>query len=100
WCMDSEWSDEKLGTTSEWSESETNSGRSNEESETNSEWSDDESETNAYVEPSILWVHGPAGAGKSAIMTTLAQRLENERRLGGVFFFKRGHPLRGIAKCF
>ncbi|KAJ7215387.1 hypothetical protein GGX14DRAFT_329124, partial [Mycena pura] len=45
-----------------------------------------------------LWVHGPAGAGKSAIMTTLAQRLENENRLGGAFFFKRGHPTRGNAK--
>jgi hypothetical protein len=50
-----------------------------------SEWSDEESETDLYesihelgtdsddVEPSILCVHGPARAGKSAIMTTLAQ---------------------------
>ncbi|KAJ7888289.1 hypothetical protein B0H13DRAFT_2042505 [Mycena leptocephala] len=50
------------------------------------------------TEPTILWVHGPAGAGKSAIMQTLSQRLENAGRLGGTFFFKRGHPTRGNAK--
>ncbi|KAJ7215390.1 hypothetical protein GGX14DRAFT_442873 [Mycena pura] len=79
WCMDSEWLDEKP---------EENSHESIDELGTHS---DD-------VEPSILWVHGPAGAGKSAIMTTLAHRLENENRLGGAFFFKRGHPTRGNAK--
>ncbi|KAJ7629177.1 hypothetical protein DFH06DRAFT_722148 [Mycena polygramma] len=47
----------------------------------------------------VLWVHGPAGAGKSAIMATLAHRLEDERRLGGAFFFKRGHATRGNAKA-
>src|ERR1700761_1768908 len=72
WCMDSEWLDEK---------SEENSHESIDELRTHS---DD-------VEPRILWVNGPAGAGKSAIMTTLAQRLESENRLGGAFFFKRGH---------
>ncbi|KAJ6484213.1 hypothetical protein C8R45DRAFT_1148606 [Mycena sanguinolenta] len=33
--------------------------------------------------------------GKSAIMQTLARQLENGRRLGGSFFFKRGHDTRG-----
>ncbi|KAF7349087.1 putative nwd2 protein [Mycena venus] len=90
WCMDSEWSDEK---------SDTDSDESIDEVETDSDESIDEMETDSEdVEPSILWVHGPAGAGKSAIMTTLAQRLEDERRLGGAFFFKRGHPTRGNAK--
>ncbi|KAJ6523654.1 hypothetical protein DFH09DRAFT_863442, partial [Mycena vulgaris] len=47
---------------------------------------------------SIRWLHEPAGAGKSAIMQSLCQRLENARRLGGSFFFKRGHPTQGNAK--
>ncbi|KAJ7918038.1 hypothetical protein B0H13DRAFT_2269318 [Mycena leptocephala] len=46
----------------------------------------------------ILWLHGPAGAGKSAIAQTLCQKLEEEGRLGASFFFKRGHPSRGHAK--
>ncbi|KAF7349120.1 putative nwd2 protein [Mycena venus] len=48
--------------------------------------------------PGICWLHGPAGAGKSAIMQTLCQRLQDEGRLGGAFFFKRGHATRGNAK--
>ncbi|KAJ6509810.1 hypothetical protein DFH09DRAFT_942288 [Mycena vulgaris] len=47
---------------------------------------------------SICWLHGPAGAGKSAIMQSLCKRLEDIGRLGGSFFFKRGHPTRGNAK--
>ncbi|KAJ7618019.1 hypothetical protein FB45DRAFT_705394, partial [Roridomyces roridus] len=42
----------------------------------------------------ILWLYGPAGAGKSAIMQTLCQRLRDSGRLGGSYFFKRGHPTR------
>jgi hypothetical protein len=49
--------------------------------------------------PGICWLHGPAGAGKSAIMQTLCQRLQNAGRLGGAFFFKRGHTTRGNAKA-
>ncbi|KAJ6521693.1 hypothetical protein B0H19DRAFT_1009076 [Mycena capillaripes] len=50
------------------------------------------------MEPTILWFHGPAGAGKSAIMASLSQRLADAKRLGGTFFFKRGHPRRGNAQ--
>ncbi|KAF7331128.1 putative nwd2 protein [Mycena sanguinolenta] len=46
----------------------------------------------------ILWLYGPAGSGKSAIMQTLASQLRNARRFGGSFFFKRGHATRGNAK--
>ncbi|KAJ7035191.1 hypothetical protein C8F04DRAFT_1233840 [Mycena alexandri] len=46
----------------------------------------------------VLWLYGPAGAGKSAIAQSLCQKLESEGRLGGSFFFKRGHPSRGNAK--
>lgn len=49
--------------------------------------------------PSIRWLHGPAGAGKSAIMQSLCRRLLHDTdRLGASFFFKRGHPTRGNAK--
>ncbi|KAJ7194573.1 hypothetical protein GGX14DRAFT_527473 [Mycena pura] len=47
---------------------------------------------------SILWLRGPAGAGKSAIAQTFCQRLSDEGRLGASFFFKRGHPSRGNAR--
>ncbi|KAJ7239710.1 hypothetical protein C8J57DRAFT_1727302 [Mycena rebaudengoi] len=47
--------------------------------------------------PPICWLHGPAGAGKSAIMQTLCRNLQKAGRLGGAFFFKRGHPTRGNA---
>ncbi|KAJ7234995.1 hypothetical protein C8J57DRAFT_1089385 [Mycena rebaudengoi] len=42
----------------------------------------------------VLWLHGPAGAGKSAIMRTLAEHLAECGQLGGSFF-KRGHPTCG-----
>jgi hypothetical protein len=52
-----------------------------------------------YTVRSIRWLHGPAGAGKSAIMQSLCQRLlEDEDRLAASFFFKRGHPTCGNAK--
>jgi hypothetical protein len=47
------------------------------------------------AESNVLWLHGPAGAGKSAIAQSFCQRLEAESRLGASFFFKRGHPSRG-----
>ncbi|KAJ6509762.1 hypothetical protein DFH09DRAFT_1435410 [Mycena vulgaris] len=48
---------------------------------------------------SIRWLHGPAGAGKSAVMHTLCRRLQQAGRLGGSFFFKRGHLTRGSARA-
>ncbi|KAJ6484215.1 hypothetical protein C8R45DRAFT_1075420 [Mycena sanguinolenta] len=51
-----------------------------------------------YPKTTILWLYGPAGAGKSAIMRTLASQLHENERLGGCFFFKRGHATRGTAK--
>ncbi|KAJ7246456.1 hypothetical protein C8J57DRAFT_969766, partial [Mycena rebaudengoi] len=46
----------------------------------------------------LFGLHGPAGAGKSAIMRTLCQRLQDAGQLGGSFFFKRGHVTRGHGK--
>jgi adenylylsulfate kinase-like enzyme len=34
---------------------------------------------------SVLWLYGPAGAGKSAIAQSLCQRLEEDGHLGGSF---------------
>ncbi|KAJ7681944.1 hypothetical protein DFH06DRAFT_284632 [Mycena polygramma] len=50
-------------------------------------------------ETQFLWLHGPAGTGKSAIAHTFAERLDRAGRLGGSFFFKRGHLTRGNAKA-
>ncbi|KAJ6570489.1 hypothetical protein DFH09DRAFT_1464208, partial [Mycena vulgaris] len=47
---------------------------------------------------SIRWLRGPAGAGKSTVMQSLCERLQEAGRLGGSLFFKRGHPTRGNAK--
>ncbi|KAJ7788591.1 hypothetical protein B0H14DRAFT_257050 [Mycena olivaceomarginata] len=50
-------------------------------------------------ETTILWLYGPAGAGKSAIMQTLAGQLRDAGRLGGCFFSKRGDAMRGDGKA-
>ncbi|KAJ7121023.1 hypothetical protein C8R44DRAFT_559843, partial [Mycena epipterygia] len=50
------------------------------------EWA---SET-ASLTGNILWLHGPMGAGKSAILGTLTKRLLAAGRLGGSFVFRRG----------
>ncbi|KAJ7465918.1 hypothetical protein FB451DRAFT_418073 [Mycena latifolia] len=43
----------------------------------------------------LLWLYGPAGAGKSAIAQSLCHKLESRGRFAGSFFFKRGHASRG-----
>ncbi|KAJ7719293.1 hypothetical protein B0H16DRAFT_1245863, partial [Mycena metata] len=43
----------------------------------------------------VLWLYGLAGAGKSGIAQVLCQKLQAEDRLGGSFFFERGHSSRG-----
>jgi hypothetical protein len=42
--------------------------------------------------PNILWVKGLPGAGKSAIASSLVERLVQSRRLGASFFFQRNKP--------
>ncbi|KAJ7725796.1 hypothetical protein B0H16DRAFT_1429797 [Mycena metata] len=46
----------------------------------------------------FVWLHGPMGSGKSALAQSVCQKLKEEGRLGGGFFFKRGHPSRGNAQ--
>ncbi|KAJ7256986.1 hypothetical protein C8J57DRAFT_1343462 [Mycena rebaudengoi] len=49
-------------------------------------WSVDEG-----IEP-ILWLHGPAGVGKSTITQMFAGDCNKQGRLGASFRFRRGHP--------
>ncbi|KAJ6531501.1 hypothetical protein DFH09DRAFT_1044504 [Mycena vulgaris] len=51
--------------------------------------------TDTSPESTIMWLHGCAGAGKSAIVQMLAGNIQREGRLGASFFFKRGHTKRG-----
>ncbi|KAJ6522998.1 hypothetical protein B0H19DRAFT_903159, partial [Mycena capillaripes] len=46
----------------------------------------------------ILWLYGPAGAGKSAIALSFCENLKEKGRLYGSFFFKRGHSSCGNAR--
>ncbi|KAJ7362689.1 hypothetical protein DFH08DRAFT_799711 [Mycena albidolilacea] len=46
-------------------------------------------------ESTIMWLHGSAGMGKSAIAQMFAGQCQAQGRLGASFFFRRGHPTRG-----
>jgi hypothetical protein len=46
----------------------------------------------------IMWMYGPAGAGKSAIAQTIAEMCEEEMILLASFFFSRNDPSRSIVK--
>ncbi|KAF5329420.1 hypothetical protein D9619_009493 [Psilocybe cf. subviscida] len=37
----------------------------------------------------LMWMHGPAGSGKTAIMQTVAETIDKERSLAASFFFSR-----------
>ncbi|KAJ7478124.1 hypothetical protein FB451DRAFT_181850 [Mycena latifolia] len=50
---------------------------------------------NTSPDSTILWLHGCAGMGKSAIAQMFASDCQAQGRLGASFFFKRGHPKRG-----
>ena len=47
---------------------------------------------------SILWLHGPAGAGKSAIAQTVADTCAGRNELAASFFFARAIASRNSAK--
>jgi len=46
----------------------------------------------------IMWVYGPAGAGKSAIAQTIAEMCDEEMLLLASFFFSRNDPSRSTVK--
>ncbi|KAK6964743.1 hypothetical protein R3P38DRAFT_983009 [Favolaschia claudopus] len=52
-------------------------------------WSQDDNSSQ------LLWMHGPAGTGKSAIAQSFCEELQLRNCLAGSFFFRRGHPSRG-----
>ncbi|KIM46820.1 hypothetical protein M413DRAFT_38737, partial [Hebeloma cylindrosporum] len=50
------------------------------------------------LEACIMWMHGPAGAGKSAIAQTIAEMCDEEMLLLASFFFSRNDPSRSSVK--
>jgi len=50
------------------------------------------------LEAFIMWVYGPAGAGKSAIAQTIAEMCDEEMLLLASFFFSRNDPSRSTVK--
>ncbi|KAJ7450150.1 hypothetical protein FB451DRAFT_723530 [Mycena latifolia] len=50
---------------------------------------------NTSLKSTILWLHGCAGMGKSAIAQMFSGDCQAQGHLGGSFFFRRGHPKRG-----
>ncbi|KAF5320818.1 hypothetical protein D9619_002239 [Psilocybe cf. subviscida] len=49
---------------------------------------------------SLIWLHGGAGAGKSAIMQSIVERCESDRLILGTFFFNRSDESRNNAEAF
>ncbi|KAH8109602.1 WD40-repeat-containing domain protein, partial [Phellopilus nigrolimitatus] len=49
--------------------------------------------THMSAQKQIFWLSGLAGAGKSSIASTVAQKLHQEKLLGGCFFCKRDDPV-------
>jgi len=60
------------------------------------DWVTKKIDTNAFV----LWLHGAAGAGKSAIAQTIAEVCHELELLLASFFFSRGAPLRCTSEHF
>ncbi|KAJ7862037.1 hypothetical protein B0H14DRAFT_2441516, partial [Mycena olivaceomarginata] len=54
--------------------------------------------TDPNITRTIHWLHGPAGAGKSAVMQTLCERFQDAGQIHGSFFFKRGDQMCGNPK--
>jgi hypothetical protein len=57
-------------------------------------WIKREEDSDAF----IMWLYGPAGAGKSAIAETIAEMCEQEMILLASFFFSRNDPSRCAVK--
>ncbi|PPR05004.1 LOW QUALITY PROTEIN: hypothetical protein CVT26_012574 [Gymnopilus dilepis] len=47
---------------------------------------------------SVMWLHGPAGAGKSAIAQTIAEAFSDEGEILASYFFSRLDPTRNHAR--
>lgn len=55
---------------------------------------------NSRKAPTIFWLNGMAGTGKSTISRTVATTTAMHRRLGATFFFKKGETDRGNMSRF
>jgi hypothetical protein len=51
--------------------------------------------TDTGWESTLLWLHGAAGVGKSAIAQMFAGNCQSNGKLGASFFFGRGYPRHG-----
>ncbi|KAJ3553366.1 hypothetical protein NP233_g12663 [Leucocoprinus birnbaumii] len=48
----------------------------------------------------LLWMHGPAGVGKSAVAKSCARKTDTSRKLGATFFFSRDNSIDDPARFF
>ena len=53
-----------------------------------------------FDQTKICWIHGPAGAGKSAIAQTVSETCSARGQLAASFFFSRSAPSRNHARWF
>ncbi|KAF5310022.1 hypothetical protein D9619_010284 [Psilocybe cf. subviscida] len=60
-------------------------------------WMDSDAKDNTI--PNMMWLSGPAGAGKSAIVQTIAERCKERNVLAANFFFFRADPTRSAAQA-
>ena len=58
------------------------------------EWADNEES------PTILWLNGPAGTGKSTIARTIAYVFSDQDQLGGSYFFDQNSGRTGLERFF
>lgn len=54
-----------------------------------------EEQVNGIHRKRILWIYGPAGAGKSAIAQTISEIFSQQQALAASFFFSRANDRRG-----
>jgi hypothetical protein len=57
-------------------------------------WAEDEDS-----ETQVLWLHGPAGAGKTAISHSVAEMSQERNQIAAGFFFSRTAAGRNHEKC-
>lgn len=48
--------------------------------------------------PNMFWLYGQSGVGKTSVAHSICSLLHDEKRLGGGFFCKQGHPDLGDSK--
>ncbi|KAJ3560994.1 hypothetical protein NP233_g10475 [Leucocoprinus birnbaumii] len=48
----------------------------------------------------LLWMHGPAGVGKSAVAKSCARKTYTSRKMGATFFFSRDNDIDDPARFF